>query len=258
MQIYIPTLRRNETQITLRSLPQEWHANTTLVVDKDDGVVIPGKPKAVKILVCPDRGIGKVRQFIVDSHDVKKYGPAVLMLDDDLRFFIRRLDDRTKFLKATETDIGDCFALLASEMGGFAHGGIVAREGGNRVKNDVVHNTRLLRALAYDVSILRKVGARFDRLPVMEDFDVSLQLLRAGYPSIGLAAWVQDQTKSNAPGGCSTYRTLDVQAEGARGLAKLHAPFVTVLEKTTKTAWGGATRTDVRVSWGKAYASSKR
>jgi hypothetical protein len=106
--------------------------------------------------------------------------------------------------------------------------------------------------------VLKKEGVRFDRLPVMEDFDVALQLLRKGYPSLTLNNWVQDQSTSNAPGGCSTYRSLEVQAKGAKGLARLHPNVVKLVEKTTKGAWGGGTRTDVQVAWKKAYEEGKR
>jgi hypothetical protein len=41
-------------------------------------------------------------------------------------------------------------------------------------------------------------------------------------------------------------------------LQLLHPAFVKVVEKATKTSWGGETRTDVQVSWKKAYASAKK
>jgi hypothetical protein len=49
---------------------------------------------------------------------------------------------------------------------------------------------------------------------------------------------------------------MEKQAEGARGLFVLHSPFVKVVEKTTKTSWGGQTRTDVIVKWKAAYDSA--
>ena len=38
-------------------------------------------------------------------------------------------------------------------------------------------------------------------------------------------------------------------------LAALHPDFVKVVEKYTKTSWGGGIRTDVRIAWKKAYES---
>ena len=116
--------------------------------------------------------------------------------------------------------------------------------------------TRLLRMLAYHVPTYKALKVKFDRIQFMEDFDVTLQLLRAGKPNRLLHAWCHDQVTSNAPGGCSTYRTLAKQGVAAHSLKKLHPEFVRVVEKTTKTAWGGATRTDVQIAWKKAYKSS--
>jgi hypothetical protein len=90
----------------------------------------------------------------------------------------------------------------------------------------------------------------------MEDFDVTLNLMRQGHGNIVLNHMVHDQHGSNLAGGCSQYRDNIVQRAGAIGLKKLHDRFVSVVEKTTKTAWGGATRTDVRIQWKKAYESA--
>jgi hypothetical protein len=65
--------------------------------------------------------------------------------------------------------------------------------------------------------------------------------------------WCNNQAEgSSADGGCSTYRTPELQAQAARLLAELHAPYVKVVEKETKTAWGGGTRTDVMIQWKRA------
>src|ERR1035441_2474158 len=112
MRIYIPTLFRNQTQITANRLPTALLKNTVMVLDEQDKASLADNWKmisgTVATVVCPLRGIGKVRQWIVDNHNVKKYGPNLLMLDDDLRFFVRRKDDPSKFLPADDGDILDC------------------------------------------------------------------------------------------------------------------------------------------------------
>jgi hypothetical protein len=96
----------------------------------------------------------------------------------------------------------------------------------------------------------------FDRLKVMEDFDFTLTLLENGGRNAVTLDYVWNQTGSNQPGGCSDYRTAEVQAKAAKELAKLHPGVVKVVEKEVigKTSWGGMkTRTDVRIQWRKAY-----
>jgi hypothetical protein len=96
-------------------------------------------------------------------------------------------------------------------------------------------------------------GIEIGRVKVMEDFDVNLQLLKKGRPSKISYYYAQGQGSSNAAGGCSEWRTMEVQSQGAERLKALHPDVVEVVEKETKTAWGGATRKDVKVQWKKAY-----
>lgn len=260
MIIYIPTRGRSEKQITWAQLTPALQNSTVFVVNCDE---VGRLENLSRTLRCPRtvKTIGDVRQYIIEQHDVKKYGPRILMLDDDLRFFRRRTDDQTKFYPCTEGQLEQCMEHVNEILKLYAHCGILAREGGNRIQAEgggdktggLVQNTRLLRALGYDVTVLRKHGVRFDRNIVMEDFDVALQLLRLGYHNIALVDYVQDQGGSNAPGGCSLYRTLARQTEGARKLRSLHPDFVKVVRKTTVTAWQGQTRFDVVVQWKRAF-----
>lgn len=264
MKIYIPTYGRSERiqSSTFHKLPKALQKKTHLVVQAREKDKYSGYP----IIILPDniRTVALTRQWIMDNHDIAtaKY---LVMLDDDLRFDLRRKDDRTKFVPSKEQDILELFKTLKKALSTYIHAGILSREGGNRKCTDLVAH-RMCRVLAYNVLKFRTSGAKFNR-PLkqaphekftMEDFDVTLQLLRAGHANIVLTDWVHGQGSSNIKGGCSEYRTLDVQAQSAKALSQLHPDFVKVVEKTTKTAWGGATRLDVIVQWKKAYESSKR
>ncbi len=252
MNIYIPSLGRVSTQTTLLGLPPDVREKVTLVVPPYEYPMYFEMWGDTCLIEKPEvSGIGSVRQWCVEQSPEK-----VLMLDDDLTFFTRRKDEPTKFQNSTDEDIKTWLHDFESMLDGYAHMSLAPREGANRDTNQYRWNIRMLRVLAYRSELLRDLGIRFDRLPVMEDFDVSLQLLRAGFPSCTLNEWCQNQYGSGTKGGCSTYRTLEVQAQGANGLYRNHPDFVTVVEKTTKTAWGGATRKDVRVAWKKAYESS--
>jgi hypothetical protein len=150
------------------------------------------------------------------------------------------------------------FARVEELLEQFAHVGVLCREGGHTAGTVEYETcTRMLRFLAYDVSVFRAARIQYDRLPVMEDFDTTLQLLRAGYPNAVLCTYVQGQGKTNAPGGCSRYRTPELQAAAAHALAKRHYPFVLVVTKRTKTAWGWGERTDVVIHWKKALSVSR-
>lgn len=248
MEVFIPTLARPNRQETWKNLPDVVRERTTLLVNYEDSNNYTRYPH---ILLPPEvKGIGKVRQWVIENA-----GPKVVMLDDDLRFAVRRTDDPTKFQDATQDEITKMFEGISAALNVYAHVSVSTREGGNRNTADFVWDTRLLRVLAYRTDILQRKGISFDRLPVMEDFDVTLQLLREGYSNVALNWIVQDQLGSNLAGGCSTYRTLAVQRKAALELQALHPDFVTVVTKQTKTAWQGQERTDVRIQWKKARDS---
>ena len=248
MKILIPTFNRT-TQHTLNSLPYEIQQNTFLV----SPIPLPYD----QVIIQPEhiRGIANKRQWMMEWAAEKGWD-TVVMLDDDLRFSRRRTDNPKLFEQATHRDIAGAFYdMKAMPSLGYVHFGMSARGGANFVTDDYVQNTRMTRVLGYDVKTFMMQGIRFNRVPLMEDFDVTLQLLRKGYPNILINDLVHDQGSSNAPGGCSTYRTMEMQAEAAEKLASLHPEFVTVVKKQTKTSWGGQERTDVRVRWKAAFGA---
>jgi hypothetical protein len=250
MEVFIPTLGRPTRQETWKNLPPSVQERTKLLINADDDVAYGFYPRIVLPSDC--RGIGKVRQWVVENA-----GPKVVMLDDDLRFAIRRNDDPTKFRDATSEQVATMFKSISAALDVYAHVSVSTREGGNRCIEDYVWDTRLLRVLAYRTDVLRNEDISFDRIPVMEDFDVTLQLLRKGYSNVAINWMVQDQLGSNLAGGCSTYRSPELQAAAAHGLKLLHPNFVTVVTKQTKTAWQGQERTDVKIQWKKARDSYK-
>jgi hypothetical protein len=164
------------------------------------------------------------------------------------------MDDPTKFEQATPEDVAKLFDTVEESLDEWAMVGVSAREGANVNTEPYIFNTRLLRFLAYRTDTLIRLGIRFDRLPVMEDFDVELALLTNGCPVLCCNWIVQNQGSSNAPGGCSTYRTMKKQEEAAWKLREYYPKFVEVVTKQTKTAWNGQERTDVRIKWKQAYA----
>lgn len=260
MNIFIPTYGRATAQHTLKHLPKSLQKKTTLVLQHEDykvnDTIYNDYPCAILVLPKKIKTISPTRQFIMD-HAKEQGLKKVVMLDDDLRFDIRRMDDGGKFLVATENQIEWLFKKIEAKLDKFVHVGVLAREGGNRVEEEERQCTRMMRVLAYDVKTFHEEKIKFDRLPLQEDFDVTLQLLRKGYPNLVLCRWVQGQGTSNAKGGCSTFRTIDMHNGNVEKLAKLHAPFVNVVEKQTKGAWDGMPRKDVMVQWKKAYESSR-
>jgi hypothetical protein len=255
MLIAIPSKARITRQITLGALPPDVRSEVWLAVPVEEEQAHRAFHK--RVLVTPP-GIGRTRQFLCDWAFKADSDGRLLMLDDDLTFAIRRNDDPTKFRTPTDNEIRHMLADIDMELDKHIHVAVAPREGGNRRTDNYVLNTRALRALAFDTEKLRSLGVRFDDAELMEDFTVQLRLLLLGHPHQTINWMVQNQAGSNLAGGCSTYRTMESQSKAAHALKERFPEFVNIVQKQTKTAWGGQAREDVIIQWKAAYAEGLR
>jgi len=255
MDIVIPSTKRADRQDSVKQLTAAGIPVSVVVPNGEylEYVRHLGRNPLVTILETPVaiKGIADTRQYILDNVGVSD---IVAMVDDDLVFSKRRTDDPTKLTTIRPTELVNAFDELRNMLTQYPHVGFASREGANRITTELAWNTRILRVLGYNRKVLKRLNVSFGRVKVMEDFDVALQLLRQGCPNVILNSYAHNQKGSGAVGGCSTYRTLQVQAQAAHDLAALHPEYVSVVQKFTKTAWGGGTRTDVKIQWKKAYA----
>jgi len=243
---FVPSLSRADRQITIPKFCP-WGI---LVVNPEEEEEYRQHNPDTRILTVPEgmKGIAKVRRWILESFPGK-----VIMLDDDLRFYYRNVPGDWHLKYATPEQTHQLFDLIWMDLNRYAHGGVSAREGNNRLPDEMQVNCRLLRMLCYNTKLFPDT-LEYDRVEVMEDFDIQLQLLRAGLPNFMFTKWAQGQPGTQDPGGCSTYRTGEVQRAAALRLAELHPGLVRVVEKNDKGKFGK--RTDVRISWKKAYGSA--
>ena len=252
--IYIPTRGRLIKQKTLKNIPKNIIPYTKLVVGKEEAdshIKLYGKDR---VMISPLKGISKIRQWIMEN----SYSKYSLFLDDDMNFNIRK---NKKLIKCNENEINDMFLLLHNWLKkDFIHVGISARQHNFCEKNDFAETTRMNNAYAYNVEKFLKSKIRFDRLQVMEDFDVTLSLLELGYNNRVTYKYAWGQGASGAKGGCSIYRTKEIQSNAAYELKKLHPNFVKIKIKNSKSIWNGINnnqRIDVNISWKKAYSEKK-
>ena len=251
MDIVIPSSGRHDRALTPSRLPPELAARAIMLVPHGEGAAYAGRWQNVMETPADLKGIAATRQWILDNmHDDK-----LLMLDDDLRFDVRRIHEPSKFLVATFEQVTALFVDIERQLSKYLHLSVTTREGGNRLGDEgrYFEVGRSLRALGYRRRELNALRVRFDRLPLMEDMDVTLQLLRLGHPNLIINYAVQGQGQSNAPGGCSQYRDQTLQARAAQGLAELHRPHVRLAQVETKGAWWAGVRTDVEVQWKQAF-----
>lgn len=251
LKILIPSMGRAEAgkQVTLRQLVKAG-VHTTLVVPPQEFKAYWKRfQRFADVVECNETGIGATRAWIFRKWSDKR----ILMLDDDMYFYRRVSMDKPTLVRLGDKGIHVMLARIEELLKKYLMVGISARQGNNHVDEEFVTNARSMNAYAFDVPKIFEVGIKFGRVPVMEDFDITLQLLRNGYSNAVLYRYCWNQVGSNEVGGCSSYRTAEMQAAAAHRLKELHPDFVTVVQKKTKATWQGMqTRTDVRIAWQKA------
>lgn len=254
--IYIPTFRRVHRQVTAQVL-QKTGWPIYLVTVPDETAVLSGM--GYNVLETPATGIGDTRQWILDQHEPLIEGPKFLMMDDDLRFYERRVDDPTKFTQITDDPdrLQTMLEDLESLMEEYPLVCLANRSGANRETSMIRLNTRMHDMFGIDKDVVDRHNFRINRMRFMEDFDFTLQFLTAGYDTAVLNTYCKGDYGSNAPGGCSVYRDLEGQAEAAEALAEMWPDFVKTRQVKAKGAGDWAVRTDVTVQWAKAAAAGK-
>lgn len=256
MDILIPTLGRAHRQVTLTNLPEEFRKKAYLVVQHNDWEANWKKYNrhdCHKFVLPPEiTTIAQTRKFLMECGE---FDNKFITLDDDLVFAARREDALHKFRPMKDQDFQQMFSNIEAALDLHPLVGVSHREGANRNTNYELPYGRMMRVWGINRDILLSHRPSLGRIELMEDFDLILQLLRKGVRNPILNMWVHNQGGSDVSGGCSTYRTPELQTECANRLAELHPGFVKVVEKETKISWGGGKRTDVTVSWKKAYLS---
>lgn len=265
LAVYIPTRGRIKQQFTMNTMflaePRTDDVVVRFVVPQGEARQFRAVHPRVKITTVPDSyRYGDVMQSILAD----KPGRYKAIVDDDMRLIRRRdkLNIRQKGGTATRADTRDLFARVKYWLGqGYKHGGVSLRQT-NQYKPGkwFVVNTRVSGMLFYDSEVLMGEGLRFDVLQERSDFHVILSLFELGYANVvDYEFMVGQNIGTNAPGGCSTYRTPEFLREQALLLAEMH-PCVTVINKVrrmkqTAGMVGEEGIPDVRVQWRKAMGN---
>lgn len=260
LKLVVPSYRRMPRQATLGFLPPSWMGNTYLVVDQHDydlRNLYESQTRGATLLLHPPEitTIAKKRMWIIEHFRYHK----IVMFDDDLRFSVRKNDGTTGLRQATVSDMERALERLVLLLDGYAHAGWSMRQGNNNVKDGgVLENARMCYTLGYDAELMWKMHTRGEidlsgRVSCREDMDITLQLLKRGWPNgVDFDIAADQVTGFGAKGGCSEERTLESSDAAAELLAELHPGLVKVV---TKSYAGSPDRKEVVVQWKKAFRS---
>jgi hypothetical protein len=259
MRIIIPTRQRTDQQLTLDSFPRELRKKTVIIcppkeVFKLSGIDINGD---VQVMAQPDPywTIAQKRKWILEEFHT--FGEEkIIMLDDDLRFSVRISEDDWHLKEIRGKDLIPVFDLLENKLGPeFPHVGLGPRQGNNTL-DEVGWKTpaKMCYSLGYYLPIVVK-ECELGRIETREDMDITLQLLRKGYPNAVWHTTVNDQRKYDAPGGATNERSIASSNQDARRLAQLHPGYVSTVERKYKAS---IPRIEVICQWQKALEDGLR
>lgn len=255
MIIFVPSLNRSWLERPSFSwLPPEWKDRTFLAVHEREAKQYEPMVDQhhVGAVVLPDSvvGISAVR-YELGKIAAGRGHNRFAMMDDDIDFYYRP-DPLDYHLRVAPTDVvGNAMNAVAATLIDYAHVSISMREGQNRCPYDFAVNQRYCRFLAYQTEEFLK--CTHERVKIMEDFDIALQLMSRGLPSKIWFLWAQGQKQTQMKGGCSTYRTREFHAAEVEKFAALHPGLVRTRMKSNKTDRDGfGTRLEVTIEWKKA------
>jgi len=203
------------------------------------------------------------RQWVME-HFTNHGWKYIWLMDDDLCFFTRNEENLLR--KSTTEEIEAMFVEMRKHLDEVSMVGISTRLGNNRITSDYDEINRVTRCYAMSTEVFSSINGLFMPFEpfTAEDFNITLQFLQNGYKNRILHTYAQEDVGgSNAEGGCSLYRTSEVQKKTSFWLAETY-PSVKVKGKYCKGSWGlqelkdGRNyRVDVIVQWKQAYKPKK-
>lgn len=191
--------------------------------------------------VLPHNHVGEVRQRILDTWKGK-----VIVIDDDAQF--HRWNGE-KFRRCIPEDMDDLLREVSQMLETYAHVGLADRFMGHTRQRPLEFNKRYLKFIAYNTHLFPDPWPQF-RLPVSEDLDFNLQLLRAGRENCILTEWAVSDRGQYKPGGCQRYRTDEVEREVCEWLSNEHPGVYSYVQDR-------AGRWRSRVAWRQALGRAR-
>lgn len=242
MMVYIPTLKREEKQFTLQSIPERWKSRTFLVCppnEKHDWENIIYEPRPMKI--------SEKRQYILDQSPSN----FVAQLDDDLFFYKREQEGKSK--RTRMDNCGEMLDLMESWLQqGDVYCGISNSFMCQNNPTEYYYGKPSF-SLFVNKNFLSLNNIQFNKLDYFEDFHIPLSVLECGKRLRFSGDFIVDQKKANAPGGCSVFRNEESNRQAMIELQKLHPRYVFLQEKKGAKNQGLVVNLEMKIAFAKAY-----
>ena len=258
-KIYIPTFKRHDKQIFFESLPDRLKDKVIFVIQKQEEHLFLNKNTLV---VDNNIGIAKTREIIYKTAGTKRY----LIVDDDVLLYRRNAKyfSKPSNMKGAkrlllDNDWNELLQRLNDQhdnnhiMCGFKFSSILPR-----FDQPIFHNGGIFAVFSIDGKQLSKIidDIDFNYVYISENIHFNLELLTKGYPNAIMEEFCYYQ-KYNKDGGCSAFRTQQMEDECAKKLNKKFPKYYTIDYSKPKPVNRGSMGTlRTRVLYSKSYKES--
>jgi hypothetical protein len=249
---------RANKQITVEHLPSEICQDVHIICNHDEGEEYEKHNKlALHIVPAPPEidNYSKKMQWCIDEIRDKCDGKGIIM-DDDLWFDIRRTDAEKLRKPEHKDELLEMFRMIELLLEDTALVGIHPRQFGHAKPLPYVENGKMVCVHAINTSLLPDNFPRVDGFPILSDVRLVAGLLARGIPNKLITQYVVDWAPCMADGGCSDYRTHEMQREGCEQLAEMFGPYLKVKIKETKNDGFGGERYDFTCRWRDLYRNA--
>ncbi len=168
--------------------------------------------------------IGKKRQFMLDQYPV---GQHIVFADDDITGYVRKIDDKN----VEPVPIEEMLDIFESwfdnlEKSGVSMWGMCGMYDVNPMfLTDKISRLAPISGMTY--GIIKREDLQFtSEIGTKEDFEYTLKCIRRDGIIHRYSNYNPVSSKYNAKGGCSTYRTAEVQRQGAQWLVEHYPDLV--------------------------------
>lgn len=256
-EIFVPS-RGNIDQLTISRLPKEVLHRVTLCIPEEHlvntkSVLTKHDCLGVRVLVQPTNitTIQEKRKWMMTQVRSK----FVLFMNDNLYLYVycRKQDKHVVLHSAPEASKNFFTSILPELMTKYRSIGFGPKF--FALKGGVKENYHLGYVFGFHTETAKE-HVHIGRLPLYDDIDYTLQLLRKGI-SIGITydLVVSPKIIASTRGVGSKERSTEVRDASAAALIKLHPEFVTMKENTSTSKNSEAFLAIVRVQWQKAAKS---
>jgi hypothetical protein len=239
IKILIPSYQRAGKVRTLQMIPESYRKYTHLIVRAEEYEAYR-KHYGDECLIVTVRDVsnmGETRQRMVEMFA----GQRVWSIDDDTLFH-KTFEDKAGIIRPNKAWVSeDEWYELIDYVNGrmddrFPHGGIPLAIFPKRWATDWPYraNTYYFTNLWLNLEVLKTTDFECDKWSCMDDAYTYMSLIEKGHDACCLQNFLGSQPESNAPGGCSTYRTSELWNAKIRELVARFPMLCRIKTKTGK------------------------